>query len=68
MTMSVSSRVNSELPDILPADEACASRPYNFEPRGATTVSSACRLVSRLSGEAIPRLSAWSSRSNRPFE
>src|SRR4029077_6991220 len=54
ITISVSSKINSELPDILPADEASARRPYNVVPRGATTVSPACKLVSRVAVKRYP--------------
>src|SRR6516162_5095408 len=52
--MSVNSSVSSELPDILPADDACAKRPYTVLPRGATTTFSTCRFVSRLAVKRKP--------------
>src|SRR5271166_297173 len=54
MTISVSSKDNSELPDILPAEEASARRPYSVVPRGAITLSSAWRLVSRVAVKRKP--------------
>ena len=61
MTMSVNSSVSWELPDILPADDACASRPWTMLPLGATTTSSACKLVSRLAVNRYPVLSLFES-------
>src|SRR5580704_7980377 len=52
--MSVSSRVSSELPDILPADSADVRRPYTVVPLGATTRLSTWRLVSRLAVKRYP--------------
>src|SRR5271154_3464468 len=52
--MSVSSRVSSELPDILPADEAEARWPYTVVPLGATTTSTACRFVSSVAVNLYP--------------
>src|SRR5215471_12458047 len=64
MTMSVSSRVNSAPPDILPASSALASRPWTVVPRGATTVSSTCKFVSRLAVKRYPACCLLESRES----
>src|ERR1700728_3454326 len=52
--ISVNSRFNSELPDILPDDLAEAKWPYTTVPLGATTTLSTCRFVSKLAVNRYP--------------
>src|SRR5215472_5276857 len=56
ITMSVSSKVSCELPDIRPAEDADINWPNTVDPRGATTLLSTWRLVSRLAVNRNPAL------------
>src|SRR5580700_11655571 len=52
--ISVNSRFNSELPDILPDDLAAAKWPYTIVPLRATTTLSTCRFVSNVAENRYP--------------
>src|SRR5215472_7567489 len=56
ITISVSCKVSSELPDIRPAEDADINRPNTVVPRGATTLLFTWRLVSRLAVNLCPTL------------